>query len=222
MNFGVCSFCFCSEKKFPSTLFVIFKILFQVGQKTILVIFFLLARLKWYFVVDVFFSFSLYQTFLFFRFITIFFNDFWCHPLFYQLRRWFFLFVFRVYYFDHQKMRFQGNSIKATLISSYFLVKTKGPKKKNSKKKKGSNQWWYFTKTKTSAWIFLCGERVVFLEIRILLSSGSSRRVVLLKSFLFIIFHNYNRKKGGMCYKSQPNHCNSWAGFLSFFFLQMM
>ena len=74
------------KKKFPSTLFVIFKILFQVGQKTILVIFFLLARLKWYFVVDVF-SFSLYQTFLFFRFITIFFNDFWCHPLFYQLRR---------------------------------------------------------------------------------------------------------------------------------------
>ena len=56
-----------------------------------------------------------------------------------------------------------------------------------------------------------------FLEIRILLSSGSSRRVVLLKKFLFIIFHNYNRKKGGMCYKSQPNHCNSWAGFLSFF-----
>ena len=65
----------------------------------------------------------------------------------------FFLFVFRVYFFDHQKMRFQGNSIKATLISSYFLVKTKGPKKK-FKEKKGSNQWWYFTKTKTSAWIF--------------------------------------------------------------------
>lgn len=107
----------------------------------------------------------------------------------------FFLFVFRVYFFDHQKMRFQGNSIKAILISSYFLVKTKGPKKKKFKEKKGSNQWWYFTKTKTSAWIFLCGERVVFLEIRILLSSGSSRRVVLLKSFLFIIFHNYNRKK---------------------------
>ena len=102
---------------------------------------------------SMFFSFSLYQTFLFFRFITIFFNDFWCHPLFYQLRRWFFLFVFRVYFFDHQKMRFQGNSIKAILISSYFLVKTKGPKKK-FKEKKGSNQWWYFTKTKTSAWIF--------------------------------------------------------------------
>ena len=95
------------KKTFPSTLFVIFKILFQVGQKTILVIFFLLARLKWYFVVDVF-SFSLYQTFLFFRFITIFFNDFWCHPLFYQLRRWFFLFVFRVYFFWSSKNEVSG------------------------------------------------------------------------------------------------------------------
>jgi len=59
----------------------------------------------------------------------------------------FFLFVFRVYFFDHQKMRFQGNSIKATLmISSYFLVKTKGPKKIQRKKRFKSMMIFYQNK----------------------------------------------------------------------------
>ena len=92
-------------------------------------------------------------------------------------------------FFDHQKMRFQGNSIKAILISSYFLVKTKGPKKKNFKEKKRfKSMMIFYQKQRLQREFSYAESELFFLEIRILLSSGSSRRVVLLKNFLFIIF----------------------------------